>query len=318
MSPPAQAGTAEEFTPPGSLPDPRADGLSTPWSDGERPISPSAFRAAIRLTGYLSLIAALAPFQAIMVAVSPRAAGWIPRFFHRLVARMIGFRIRVVGENAGALRTAQPTLFLANHVSYFDITVLGALIDGSFVAKSEVAGWPLFGMLAKLQRTVFVVRRRGQAGAQRDAVAERLGRGESLIVFPEGTSGDGTRALPFKSSLLAAANPLSDGSVPSVQPVSIAYTRMNGVPLGKALRPFFAWYGDMDLAPHLWRALSLGCIEVVVEFHEPVRIDQFNDRKALAAHCRERVSDGLSRALSGRSDALAASPGGGEERFRNW
>ena len=128
---------------------------------------------------------------------------------------MIGFRVHTVGTNvsdpASGSGSGQPTLFLSNHVSYFDITVLGALIDGSFVAKSEVAGWPLFGMLAKLQRTVFVVRRQGQAGAQRDAVAERLTRGENLIVFPEGTSGDGTRALPFKSSLLAAANPLSNG-----------------------------------------------------------------------------------------------------------
>ena len=97
-------------------------------------------------------------------------------------------------------------LFAANHVSYLDITVLGSLLDASFIAKTEVAGWPLFGWLARLQRSVFIDRRARSTAHQRDSIAARLAAGEALILFPEGTSGDGNRLLPFKSALFSVAD----------------------------------------------------------------------------------------------------------------
>ena len=187
-------------------------------------------------------------------------------------------------------------LFAANHVSYLDITVLGSLLDASFIAKTEVAGWPLFGWLARLQRSVFIDRRARSTAHQRDSIAARLAAGEALILFPEGTSGDGVRLLPFKSALFSVADHAAAGAV-TVQPVSIAYTRLDGMPLGRALRPFFAWYGAMSLAPHLWRMLGLGRLEVVVEFHPPTSLAVCGSRKMLARYCEERIAEGLAGAL---------------------
>ena len=144
---------------------------------------------------------------------------------------------------------------------------------------------------------------------QRDSIAARLAANEALILFPEGTSGDGNRLLPFKSALFGVAGQVpgrmtgdrATGAV-TVQPVSIAYTRLDGMPLGRALRPFFAWYGSMSLAPHLWRMLGLGRLEVVVEFHPPTNLAACGSRKALARYCEERVAEGLASALSGRRE----------------
>ncbi len=211
------------------------------------------------------------------------------------VQAVLGLRVRRIGEPA----TARPVLFAANHVSYLDITIYGSLIAGSFIAKREVARWPLFGWLAKLQRSVFIDRQVRSTVEQRDSIAGRLAAREALILFPEGTSGDGNRVLPFKSALFGVADHAS--SVPvTVQPVSIAYTRLDGMPIGRRFRPLFAWYGAMAMAPHLWRVLGLGTIEVVVEFHPPTTLAACGSRKMLARYCEERVAGGLASALTGR------------------
>jgi 1-acyl-sn-glycerol-3-phosphate acyltransferase len=260
-----------------------------------------------RISAYLGVTLSLIGVQALLLAVKSPLATEFPRLYHRLCCRILGFRI----ATKGAPSERRPTLFVVNHVSYTDITILGALIKGSFVAKAEVARWPLFGILAKLQRTVFIERRAHRTAAQRGAIASRLARGDGLILFPEGTSGDGNRVLPFKSALFSAAESESGGAPVAVQPISLAYVRLNGVPMGRLYRPFFAWYGDMEMAPHLWTLLGLGIVTVSVEFHEPVNASAFPSRKALAAHCRTVVADGVARALSGREPVAAAPQTGG-------
>jgi 1-acyl-sn-glycerol-3-phosphate acyltransferase len=253
----------------------------------------SAWVASVRLFLYLGWTAVLLPLQIIAVALPGRFKERLPRFYHRSLWRPIGIEVRVHGvQNA-----ARPTLFVVNHASYLDITVLGGLIEGCFVAKREVAGWPLFGLLAKLQRTAFVERRRGATATERDHLARRLAGGDNLILFPEGTSNDGNRVLPFKSALFAAMQ--GSGDLP-IQPVSIGYTRLDGMPLGRALRPLVAWYGDMDLAPHLFTLLGLGKMTVDVFFHPTVRATDFPSRKDLARHCRDVVAGGVAGALAGR------------------
>jgi len=254
-----------------------------------------------RISVYLGVTLALIGVQALLLAVKSPLAAEFPRLYHRLCCRILGFRIAA----RGAPSDRRPTLFVVNHVSYTDITILGALIRGSFVAKSEVARWPLFGVLAKLQRTVFIERRAHRTAAQRGAIASRLAAGDGLILFPEGTSGDGNRVLPFKSALFSAAESAAGEAPVVVQPVSLAYVRLNGVPMGRLYRPFFAWYGDMEMAPHLWTLLGFGIATVSVEFHEPVLASAFPSRKALAAHCRTVIAEGVSRALSGREQAVA-------------
>ena len=253
-------------------------------------------RRLARLSFYLLLTLPLMPIQALLVASDSAWARRLPRLYHRWSCRIMGFRVTVLGEPSAQ----RPTLFVANHVSYVDIEILGGVIEGSFIAKAEVARWPLFGWLAKLQRTVFVDRRVRSTAAQRDAIRQRLEAGDDLILFPEGTAGDGNRVLPFKSALFSVADDSGPRGL-TVQPVSIAYLRLDDIPMGRAYRPFFAWYGDMTLAPHLWTMLGLGTVDVAVNFHPPVTLAALGSRKALAEHCHRVVAAGMASALAGRT-----------------
>lgn len=267
------------------------------------PLSPGAIMpfgssllAALRLSVYLVLTLALAPVQALILVLAPPLWWLLPRFYHRLCCRIMGLKVRVVGTPS----PARPTLFVSNHASYLDIPVMGSVLPVSFVAKVEVAQWPGYGLLAKLQRTVFVDRRRHTTVHQRESLQARLAAGDQLVLFPEGTSNDGNRILPFRSALLSVAEAAPAEKPLTVQPLSIAYTAINGLPMGWGLRPLVAWYGGMELGGHLWRFCRLGRVEVVLEFHPPVRVGDFPSRKELTLHCAEAVAAGVDRALGGR------------------
>jgi 1-acyl-sn-glycerol-3-phosphate acyltransferase len=220
----------------------------------------------------------------------------LPMIWHRGVCRILAFRV----EQHGEISRTRPTMFVCNHTSYLDISILGAVLPASFVAKAEVRGWPLFGLLARLQRTVFVERRASRTAEHRDEMVRRLEKGDNLILFPEGTSNDGNRVLPFKSAFFGAAEKTINGEPLTVQPVSISYIRLDGIPVGRGYRPYFAWYGDMEMAGHLWNVFGLGQTTVAVEFHQPVSIADFASRKEMSAHCHRVVSDGVSRGIHGR------------------
>lgn len=251
----------------------------------------------VRLIAYLIWTALLLPFQALAVALRLGIRRRLPLLYH--AGCLWVFDIKVV--TIGAMSTARPTLFVSNHVSYLDIEVLGSLIPGSFVAKSEVAGWPLFGMLSKLQETVFINRlARQDVKRQGETLSGRLASGDNLILFPEGTSSDGNRVLPFKTALFSVAAQRVDDRALTVQPISISAVALDGIPLGRLLRPIYAWYGDMDLGPHLWSMAKLGGVTIVVEFHPTVTVDTVGSRKALADSCWRSVRDGVARAVAGR------------------
>jgi 1-acyl-sn-glycerol-3-phosphate acyltransferase len=226
------------------------------------------------------------------------------RWYYRNVCRVLGLSVTLRGKPAPA-----PVLFVSNHISYFDILVLGSVLDACFVSRSDVRNWPLVGWSAGVQGTVFIERRRGEAKNHTDTIGERLAADDSLVVFAEGTSGDGNHVLPFKSTLFAVAERRPHGQPLTVQPVTLAYTKLDGVPMGRYLRPLFAWYGDMTLTMHVLRALSLGKVTVDIILHEPVTIDGFAGRKALSDHCRAQISRGLSEALSGRRAIKGAGAG---------
>lgn len=257
--------------------------------------APGTLGAMLRLLVFLAMIVALTPAQVIVLLVKPKRAFALTRFFHHQLVKLLGFRIRVHGhrEDRGAV------LFVTNHSSYLDIPVLGSLIPAAFVAKSEVARWPLFGGLAKLQRTVFIERRSSQAGVHRNALVERLAGDESVILFPEGTSSDGLTALPFKSSMFAAVESMDAASGVTVQPVSVTCTELDGLPLTRTFRPWYAWFGDMTLVPHLWNVFKLGRFTVDVVFHPSVTPADFENRKALALHCHRAVAAGIDESLRG-------------------
>jgi len=267
------------------------------------PLSPSgatpfgsSYLGFFRLSIYGLVTLTLTPVQIAILLVAPRLWGALPFAYHKLCCRIMGLKVRVVGKPA----TARPALFVSNHVSYLDIPVLGSVMPVAFVAKAEVAQWPVYGWLAKLQRTVFVDRRRKTTLQQRDSLHARLAAGDALVLFPEGTSNDGNRILPFRSALLSVAEAAAAERPLAIQPVSIAYTSVNGVPLGWGLRPLVAWYGGMELGGHLWRFSRLGQVEVVVQFHEEIRMGDFPSRKELTRHCSEAVAGGVDRALGGR------------------
>lgn len=261
----------------------------------------SPLRGAFRLLTYFLLTVVLLPFHLLALALNiVPVYRWLPVYYHRLVCVILGIRVRVHGRQS----TVTPTLFVCNHVSYLDIEVLGAMVPGSFVAKAEVAGWPFFGWLAKAQRTIFVDRRSSKTSTSRDEMLARLDTGDNLMLFPEGTSSDGTRVLPFRTALFGVAQLRRDGKPIVVQPVAIAYTRLDGIPLGRYWRPLFAWFGDLDLVPHLWQMVCLGETEAVVTYFDPVDIDQLGDRKKLAEYCFRQVSLGVQAANASRLELL--------------
>jgi 1-acyl-sn-glycerol-3-phosphate acyltransferase len=246
----------------------------------------------------------LIPVQAAALLFGGRAAEVVPMLYHRGLARIIGLRVTVRGE----ISRVRPTLFVVNHSSWLDITVIDSLLPVCFVAKREVAGWPVFGLLAKLQRTVFVERAVSRTASQRDMMAERLAAADNLVLFAEGTSGDGSGVLPFKTSFFALAERPVNGRPLTVQPLSITYVAINGLPLGRHLRPVLTWFADMSMAPHAWGVLGIGPISVAVQFHDPVTIEAFGSRKALAAHCHARIAESVSDAIAGRQITAAQRP----------
>jgi len=252
----------------------------------------AAFRAAVLAIG----TALMAPVQCLLRLFRLPAARRFPMWWHRLCCRATGIRLRIVGTP----ETCGPVLYVANHISYLDIPVLGSLLEASFIAKSEVARWPGSGFLCRLQRTMFVDRQPGSVMAQLHELRDRLAAGDSMILFPEGTSGDGNRVLPFKSVLFRAVAAEGDSRPVRVQPVTIAYSRFDGAPMGRNLRPRFAWYGDMAFRGHFWTCLGMGRPGVDLVFHPAVTPGDFPSHTELARHCEERIAGALSNALSGR------------------
>jgi 1-acyl-sn-glycerol-3-phosphate acyltransferase len=213
---------------------------------------------------------------------------------------MIGVRVHVHGE--AELR--RPLMIAANHASWLDILVLASVVDATFVAKSEVREWPVFGQLARLQRSIFIKREeRRQTREQADEMASRLNAGETVVLFPEGTTTSGNRLGDIKSSLFAAASSAAhfapDGVV-HVQPVAIAYTRIHGMAMGHYHRPVAAWPGDVELAPHLLGILKTGAFDVDVRFGDTVEAMVGTSRKHVSNFVKDQLRDMLERSLRGR------------------
>jgi 1-acyl-sn-glycerol-3-phosphate acyltransferase len=235
------------------------------------------------------------PIQAILLLRPGRPKVLFARFFWAVFARLIGLEVRVIGQLAHPVG-ARRIVFVSNHSSWVDIPVVGGVLDGCFVSKNEVSGWPLIGAIARLGRTVFVSRGRTSTVRERDAMRAKLRQGDNLILFPEGTSSDGSRVLPFRSSFFAVAEAKGRdvADVPLIQPVSVVYDRLGGLPAGRASRPVFAWYGDMDILSHFWRLTQHIGLRATVLLHAPMDPAAFGDRKALSQAVWQVVADGAS------------------------
>lgn len=243
----------------------------------------------------------LLPFQLAGLAFDLKIRRYVPRLWHRSACWLLGIRIHVHGR----LESRRPLMLAANHVSWKDILVLGAVADVVYIAKAEVANWPIFGVLAKLQKSIFVVREeKRRTGEQVNEIAERMTAGEIVVLFPEGTTSDGNRLLEVKSSLFgaaAAAAPATPGNMVHVQPVALAYTRVHGMAMGRYHRPIAAWPGDIELAPHLLGILREGAIDVDVAFGETVDFRAGDNRKHLSQNITAQLRRLLIRHLRGRN-----------------
>jgi 1-acyl-sn-glycerol-3-phosphate acyltransferase len=269
-----------------------------------------AVRAVFVLAAFAGFTLPLMPVQALLLRISRGHARSFPHWYHRHLCRLLGVRLNIEGEVA----KDRPVLLVANHTSWLDIPVLSAVAPLSFVAKKEVGTWPFIAALARLQRTVFIDRQRRIAvAAAKNEIGERLTSGDTIVLFAEGTSSDGNRVLPFKTSLFATVKPsrARDSSEPAayVQTLAIAYTHLHGVPLGRADRSLVGWYGEIEMVNHAWQLLKAGPLDVSIRISRPVPFENFADRKALARHSEAAVRRAVVRILRGVGSDEPLPPG---------
>ena len=245
---------------------------------------------AVLLWTLLSLLV-----QAAMIGLPGRGKVVFARVYWAVMCRLVGLSVRMIGPRPRR-RSAdgRAIVYVSNHSSWLDILVLGGRLEACFIAKEEVAGWPLISWIARLGRSVYVRRQRTSTARERDDMRLRLSGGDNLILFPEGTTSDGSRVLPFRSAFLSIAElpATADGRPPLVQPVSVVYDRLGYLPAGRNTRPLFAWYGDMDIGSHFWRLAQHRGLRATVLLHAPLDPADFPSRKALAQATWTAVADG--------------------------
>lgn len=247
-------------------------------------------KSFLKLAVFLLMCGVGIPLQAIVISFTRgRPALLLPWIFQYLAARLYGLTVQIRGTPLTG-----HVLFVGNHLSYLDIIAIGQCFPVSFIAKKEVAGWPVFGLLARLQRTVFIERRRTQSREGKNALSARLSEGLPLLLFGEGTSSNGTSILPFKSTLLEAVftNELKNRT--QVQAFTLTLTAIDGRPVQNDTdRDLYAWHGDMTLPPHLWAFGQLRGATLDLTFHPPRDLADYADRKTLAIDCYKDCLAGL-------------------------
>lgn len=249
----------------------------------------SKLRALKRFLVLFWGILIFSPLYMVLLRVSvPKAQGFF-RLFCLFSSKTIGLLVKVQGQPLATL----PTLFVSNHSSYTDILVLGYLLPASFVAKKEVKKWPFFGWVAGRQGTLFVTRTRRATVDGVSNLQQSLLQGKSLILFPEGTSNNGCHILPFRSSFFDVLGLKARQPTFSIQPISLVYTSVDGLPMGRFLKQLYAWTGGINLLSHVWRISQLKKVTAVVKFHPPLDLSQVSSRKELAQMAWQQVQDGF-------------------------
>lgn len=249
-----------------------------------------ALRIFVKGTIFFLWCALLAPLQALFLHFNRgKAAYTIPQLWHQGMCRVFGLQVLV----QGAPLHNQQTLFVCNHVSYLDIPVIASVLKASFVARKGVASWPIFGTLARLQQTAFISQSQSDAQKEKNALSTLLDEGKSLILFPEGTSTDGTSVMPFKSSLFSITLHESRNGL-MVQPMTLSVESVDGRPASdRSARDLYAWYTDMTMPAHLKAFTSCRGAVIRLTFHPPVDPKLYSERKTLADDCHAAVQAGM-------------------------
>lgn len=275
-------------------------------------INAGIVRAVLRLLYFATFVLLSYPIIFVARRLEAETRARIIRLLYKALCFGLGFKLRVYGSPVNN----RPCLYVSNHLSYLDIPLLGSLLKAGFVSRADVQHWPLIGHLGKMLNTVWIDRKPELAVQHAKELRRRIESGDRILVFPEGTSTDGLHMLPFKSTLFEVAAPFknadgTEGHV-TVQPISIIVTEMGDLPIGRFQRPLYSWYGDMTFEHHFWDVLQRAGFTLEVQFHAPVTMAQFGNRKKLAAHCEKVVADGVSAGLAGRLGQHAAATGKGD------
>jgi len=230
---------------------------------------------------FVPFLVVVIPLQALIVALGLPFWQVLPRAFHRLGCIFLGLRVTTIGAPA----KGRPTLLVSNHISWTDIIAIGSVADVAFVAKREVGEWPFVGMMARLQKSIFVDRtRRSDTGRTAEAMGRHMASGSAVVLFAEGQSDIGTHVLPFRSALVGAAQHAMEAAGAGevyIQPLTIAYTRLQGLPVSRNERSLIAWIKSKSIGQNIREILSGPVKDVTIAFGTPKVLEPGGDRKAV-------------------------------------
>lgn len=258
------------------------------------------FRVLFFVFVFVPVMIVIIPLQALINALRLPFWNVLPRFFHGVGCIFLGLRVQVVGHPA----TGRATLLVSNHISWTDIVAIGSVADVTFVAKREVGEWFFVGMMARLQKTIFVDRtRRTDAKRTSTEMGAHMAGGNAVLLFAEGQSDVGTHVLPFRSALVGAAqHAMIEAGAKDVliQPLTIAYTRLQGLPVGRNERSLIAWVKSKSLKQNVREILGGSVKDAVVVFGQPLSLSEKDDRKAVTRAAEQIVRQNLVSLNRGR------------------
>ncbi|MBV8061700.1 MAG: 1-acyl-sn-glycerol-3-phosphate acyltransferase [Alphaproteobacteria bacterium] len=246
----------------------------------------SAFLGGLRLACFVVMVMGLFAFYHGILLPFKLNRYTMCRRFHALFLKLLNVKLRVHGAP-----TDGQIMFVSNHTCPFDIPVIGSICTASFVAKSEMNGWPVINHMCDMQETIFIVRRAGHLREQQNDLQNAIDAGRSLIMFPEGTTGLGTDALPFNSSLFSIPMTPDNAKRLKVQPMVVTITEIAGIPVTPERREFCAWYRpEDDLANYAWKVMKVPSLTIDVTFFPAVDPRDYADRKALSRAMYDQIA----------------------------
>lgn len=247
------------------------------------------FRVLFFLFVYLPFMIVAIPVQIVWSRFGLPGWNGIPKLFHRFGAAFIGLKVTVLGKPV----ENRPVLIVSNHISWTDIVAIGSVADVTFVAKKEVEKWFFVGFMASLQRTLYVDRtRRSDAKRTTREMGQRMAAGGAVLLFAEGQSDVGTHVLPFRSALIGAAqHAMMEAGAKEVliQPLTIAYTRLQGLPVSRNDRSLIAWIKSKSVKQNIREILTGGVKEVTLAFGIPRPLAHGADRKTVTRQAETEV-----------------------------
>lgn len=252
----------------------------------------ASLRAGIKIAAILLASAVLMPPQWLLMRFTRgRASFALPRLWFACLRRAMGLEY----ERVGAPRDGGGTLFVGNHISHYDIVLLGSILRARFIAKDEMESWPGVRFIGALGQTLFISRRRQDTAGVAAAIAAQMRPDHDVVLFAEGTTSSGERVAPFKSSLLAPfLGATSAGQPWQLQPFTLQIVAADARALSDGgERDIYAFYGDMQAGAHVSRFFRLSGARVRITFHAPIAIGPGTDRKALAQQVHDIVASPL-------------------------